>query len=501
MNVQIPPSTELSAQTQTQVERILQQCEQARRFEEKSDYEAARTALGELWVGLGERPNIAGLDEQTQAEVLLRVGTLTGWISSTEQIEESQERAKDLISEGARLFARLGRTERVAEARINLAVCYWREGALDEARTMLQEPLQLGDAAAEQKLRAMIALSLVEVSSSRYREALKILEQAAPLSAHSENDALRGKFHNQYALVLKRLGETEHREDFLDRALIEYTAASYHWEQAGDLRFCAAVENNIGGLLIACGKIRDAHLHLNRARQIAVQLKDKLHVAWFDETRARAFLAEGRNAEAEKIARRAVRVLQGGGEAALLVETLTTHARALARLGRHRPAKLALTVAIELGEQMGSLEGAGQAALTLIEELGDVLNAEALRAGYHRAEELLSRCQDAAIWERLGRCARRILATELRQPQSSVAAPAATDETWSGCALKQEVLRYEEQLISRALDASDGRVTHAARLLRMSHQALVFTLNTRHKHLLPFRNPARKRRRSLIRKR
>jgi tetratricopeptide (TPR) repeat protein len=499
MKISVSSSTESSG-VQNRLETVRQQCEQARRFEEQSDYEAAQAALGKLWRGIGERPDVEALDEQAQAEVLLRVGTLTGWLGSTAQLGDAQERAKDMISESARMFERLGQTENMAEAHVNLAVCYWREGALDEARTMLQGPLKLGHAAAEQRLRAMIALSLVEVSSSRYREALRFLEEAALLSAESGNDALRGKFHNQHALVLKLLGETEHREDYLDRALIEYTAASYHWEQAGDLRFCAAVENNIGNLLIGCGKITEAHRHLNRARQIAVRLKDKLHVAWFNETRARAFLAEGRHLEAEKIARSAVHVLESGGEVALLVETLTTHAKALARLGRNRQAKLALARAIELGEQAGSLQGAGQAALTLIEELGDTLNVETLRATYHRADELLTHSEDAAIWDRLGRCARRILAGELREEKPTSATSVSTEESWSGCPLRQEVLRYEEQLITRALDASDGRVTLAARLLRMSHQSLVFTLNTRHKHLLRLRNPARKRRKSLIRK-
>jgi hypothetical protein len=43
---------------------------------------------------MNEQPQVAGLDPHTQAEVLLRVGVLWGWVGSTRQVEGAQERAK-----------------------------------------------------------------------------------------------------------------------------------------------------------------------------------------------------------------------------------------------------------------------------------------------------------------------------------------------------------------------------------------------------------------------
>ncbi len=89
--------------------------------------------------------------------MLLRAGALSGWIGSAQQIWGAQEAAKDLISESATIFERLGLEEKVAEARIDLAICYWREGGYDEARVMLQQILQsLEDRPSEQKLRALL---------------------------------------------------------------------------------------------------------------------------------------------------------------------------------------------------------------------------------------------------------------------------------------------------------------------------------------------------------
>ena len=60
-------------------------------------------------------------------------------------------------------------------------------------------------------------------------------------------------------------------------------------------------------------------------------------------------------------------------------------------------------------------------------------------------------------------------------------------------------MRYEADLIKKALETADGSVTRAARLLKVTHQGLAFILQGRHKYLLAARTPVRKRRRSIMR--
>jgi hypothetical protein len=73
------------------------------------------------------------------------------------------------------------------------------------------------------------------------------------------------------------------------------------------------------------------------------------------------------------------------------------------------------------------------------------------------------------------------------------------DTAVNDTSLEEKVVRYEGELIKRALLASDGSVTRAARLLGITHQGLAFILNGRQKDLLPSRKPAKRRRRSIIR--
>jgi len=75
---------------------------------------------------------------------------------------------------------------------------------------------------------------------------LRYYNEAAPLVERSEDHALKGSFHFEYGHVLGWLASPENREDYIDRALIEYAASSFHYEQAGNARALARVETNLG---------------------------------------------------------------------------------------------------------------------------------------------------------------------------------------------------------------------------------------------------------------
>lgn len=385
-------------------------CALAKQLEAAGNYEAARGVMSELWQRIGERPVLEGLSDLVCAEVLLRAGVLTGWLGSAHQVERSQEIAKDFISESASIFEQRSEAEKLAEARIELAYCYWREGAFDEARALLRDVLShLEGENSDLAALAHLRMAIVEATAGQLRLALQILADAAPLFEKSDDHSLRGKFHNERAIDLRNLGAVEKREDYIDLALLEYEAASYHFEQAGHLRYRGRVENNLGFLFFKSGRFREAHEHLDRARRLFESLKDKGSMAQVDESRARAFLAEGRNAEAEKVARAAVRVLGEGGEQALLAEALTTLGVTLARLKQHKEARETLERAGEVAYQAGDNEGAGTAALALLEELSEQVGREEKLGIYERADQLLSQSQHPEILARLRAAARKAL--------------------------------------------------------------------------------------------
>lgn len=401
-------------------------CRLAKELEEAGNYEAARNALGEFWQRIGERPQIEGLNQHIAAEVLLRAGSLAGWIGSSQQIEGAQEAAKNLMSESMTVFESLGEAEKAAEAETDLAYCYCREGAFEEARDMLRDALgRLTNMEGEVKANALVRSAIVELSDNRNNDALRLLTDAAPLIEVSSSHALKGKYYGNLGIILEKLSNDEQREDYRDRALVECAAASFHYEQAGHTRYRARNENTIGFLYFKAARFIEAHEHLDRARRLFISLKDSGVVAQIDDTRSRALLAQGRNAEAERICRLAVRTLEKGDERFALAEALSTHGTALARLGHYEQAHSTLQRAVEVAHQAGSLDRAGQAALAIMEELGERLTLEELQSIYDRADELLRDSTDRGTLSRLRACARQLL--NAQQVRAVVTQPGVED--------------------------------------------------------------------------
>jgi tetratricopeptide (TPR) repeat protein len=461
-------------------------CRAAKALASAGDYEAAREALGTLWGGIGVRPDVEDLAPRDQAEVLLRIGALSGWLGSSSQVPGAQGFAKDLISESIRAFEALDDREKVAEAQSDLALCYWREGAMDESRVWFREAISKAMNPAN-RLLILIRATTVECMSNRFDEALALLDLAAPLLDEVEDDLARGCYHMHRALVLRRLGGPEN----LDRALIESAAASVHFEKANHRRYFARCENNTGNILRQLGRYEDALEHLDRARHTFIELGDVGTAASVNETRARVFIAQQRYVEAEKIAFSAVSALETGDEQSLLAEALETQAVALARMGRFQSALGILKRAAHIAETAGDSQLSGKIFLTVLEEVKSFLSPSEITEIYKQADDRLPDELNPETIARLRACARLGTAN---------AAAAKTESPIPG-SFEQEVHKRESDLISAALAEAGGSVTRAARLLGLTHQGLCYIINHRHKDLLWARAPIRVRRKSIIKKR
>jgi CheY-like chemotaxis protein/tetratricopeptide (TPR) repeat protein len=483
-------------------ERAQLQCQIAADFEHRGDYELARDALAELWQGVGQRPALEGLSELTAAEVLLRVGSLSGWLGSVRQTEGVQDAAKDLISESITRFQAIGETTRIVAAQSELGFCYRRAGAYDDARVVYQEALKGLADISEKELRAkiLLRLAIVESLSGRYNDTLRILTEETRFFEESTNDFLKGKFHNELACALTSLGQAEGRPDYTDRAIIEYTAASYHFERAEHTSYHASAENNLGFLHYTIGRYEEAHEHLNAARSLFADVQNKGRIAQVDETRARVLLEQGRVRAAESAIREAVRVLSKGGEQGLLAEALTTQGRILSKRGNFIESVNTLRRAADLAEEAGAVEDAGRALLSLIEEHADRLTEHELLETYERAHNLLKETQDVKTISRLRACA--IYIVSARRASLSQRRVRSVVDFWANFNLNERVRTYEARYVRRALIDGEGSITSAARLLGLRHHAtLAYMLDAkhgRHKDLAHLRLPPETRRQSII---
>jgi signal transduction histidine kinase/ActR/RegA family two-component response regulator len=384
-------------------EQVQASCTIAREQLQAGDYDAGCAALQPWWT-IGEWPRQADLSDRASAELLLVAGTLSGWVASTRQIAGGRKPAEGLLNGAIAIFEQLRDKVRAAECRIELACCYYHQGAFDLARTTLYIALKdLSNENRELKSIALIRLAVVERLAGRLHDALALLDEASTLVEESSSWP-KGRFHLEFANTLKDLGIAENRNPYFERALGHYKEALSHFTQIGNHRYTAIVENNHGYLLSTLKRFDDACQHLERSRRLFDMLQDSVRRAQVDETLAQLYLTSERYELAERSINLSVDTLEISGEEAFLVEALTTRGLVLCRLGKRHEAKPSFERAQRVAERCGDHEAAGKALLIMIEELSEQLSDDERREIGAQANQLLSNSQQHATRERLGRC-------------------------------------------------------------------------------------------------
>lgn len=197
----------------------------------------------------------------------------------------------------------------------------------------------LEGAEGDERLRWTNNLSLVRWREGRPAEALALLVGVADLARGTRDDRLAGNYHNNAAAYLMALWHGSEDEDLLDRALVSFEGAAYHYERAAEPPLTASTLNNVATVMMALGRVAEALPKLAEARAIYLKAGLREMAAQVDETEARARLRMGQFEEAERLASRAVSALTGTEHRAARDEARETLKDALAAADAHAEPK------------------------------------------------------------------------------------------------------------------------------------------------------------------
>lgn len=273
-----------------------------------------------------------------EPEVLLAYGMV-------ETAKGSQSKAKDYLSKAVRLADSKDVRDK---ARIQLALAYWRCGEIAEAKAILKGVAACFD--------LFLTKAMMEPSPKR---ALNLLNKAA---SYRVSPGREGRLHNYRAMKLKALGEN-------DRAIQEYEAALFCFEQVESDECLVFVCNNLGGLYAEYGEYEKAHAHVDRA--ISLLGQDSAHLSKALDQKAQVLLKENRFAEATTFILRALRL--SSDYKAWRGECLITYAHCLAGSRKFAQALLALEEAEQLGLDLNNDELRIDAALATFRIAGQLV--------------------------------------------------------------------------------------------------------------------------------
>jgi tetratricopeptide (TPR) repeat protein len=305
------------------------------------EFAGALDLLGELWPGIGLRPERTGEDDLSYARLLMICGVLT-LKHGVRSLRRLGDTARDILGESVGLF---GVNPEGQAARLWIGVSYVDEGRFNEAIAWADTILSERDTDLEITFTATLTRAIAEMRLGQPAQGLKSLAEIEPLLPGVEY-LLRGKYYTQRGVGFRSLGK-------LDEALNAYDLAQEQYQCANSPRFLATVLNNIANVYADQGLLTRAHVYARRAVAAFAEIKDTGYEAKALDTLAQVLLREEKYDQALQAAQRSVNLLSESDQESWLIESLITLGRAASALSK-AIAIPALSRAVAISEQIAS---------------------------------------------------------------------------------------------------------------------------------------------------
>jgi tetratricopeptide (TPR) repeat protein len=411
---------------------LLQLIEAARNAELCRDTESLRKILQTVW-NIEETPNFSNYDEAIKAELLRLCGVFLSFYGIAQNLKNYQLRGKDLLTNAVEIFEVNKLLDKAAEAKINLAFCYWNLGEVNECEAILNfVEAEFGKNLLHPVyLQICINRLLIYFWSQDIEPALKIIEEINVPMQFCTDVRLQAMFNTQAGIFY--------------RASKKYDKAVFHLNEA--IRLAKKANNqlyvamNLNNLAYLYKEIKDFQKAFDCISESVDKFKQIGHQGFLPhalDTKALIYLDWNKSEKAFETINEAIDCFSQGEDYRGWTDALWTKVRCLIRLER-----------------------AEEAFVTF---------AELVRiAG-----------------ERVGEVAVKKFAKNLTEEVYAL----------KHLALADEVAEFKKARVSAALLEANGKISEAAKILRLkSHQALSDILNKQFPELLGelgFRRRARR---------
>lgn len=322
------------------------------KLERTGRYEDALAEVRHLWPDLSAMPDIGDQPPREAAEMLLRCGSLIGFLGHVRSIPHAQERSKNLLTEARRRFLEIYDTAKIAECENYLALAYWRTGEINEVEAWIgaSQSHDLPDSSFE-RLYSHIIRCLGLLAE---KDHTGIVSYLAPLEhdfLRAGEAGLKGDFYNHYGIAHQELGHIEEAMRCFGLAL------EFH-RKSGHKIYLGTVRNNIAMLLKKVGRHAEAHSEIDSAIKIYRQIKDRTREGSSLDTKALIYFSEKKYDEALKVLEKALIILRKTENSAYLIETLMTKVKTLVFMEDIAKASLSLVEAVGIAREYTGEKGA-----------------------------------------------------------------------------------------------------------------------------------------------
>lgn len=322
------------------------------KLERRGQYEEALAELEDIWSDKTMAPNVEGFEPRVAGELLLRCGSLFGFLGHIRQIPKAQEKSKNLLTEARQIFLDIYDPEKIAECENYIALAYWRNGEVEEAQTWVEEALSHNlPKDSFTRLYLLVNKSLIIISRKKFEEGLEFCRSYQDDIYQIGDDFLKGCFSTNFAIILKNLS-------FFPEAIKKYELAKKYHERSGHKSYLGTVQNNLACFYKSEEKFEEAHRAIDKAIKIFSKIKDRTREGFSLDTKAQIYLAEGKLEKALETIDTAIEIQLNSENSAYRVETYLTKAKILVALDDISAGTLALLDGVQIAKANISEEAA-----------------------------------------------------------------------------------------------------------------------------------------------
>lgn len=327
-------------------------CKSLFELERQGRYEDALFEIGDLWRDKTALPDTEGLSPYLKAELILRCGSLFGFLGHTKQLPESQEKSRNLLTHARNLFLEIYEIEKICECENYLALTYWRTGEANEAKSWLEESLSRNlPESNDTRIYTHIINALVELSSNRPKKILKTLSKIEKVISQCADDSLKGSYYNQIGIAYDLLGN-------VTKALQNLRLARDFYKKANHQIYTGVVCNDLALLYKSASDFEQAHEMIDISTSIFTKIQDRTREGFSLDTKSQIFLAERKFEQALTTIDGAISTLSKGENKSYVVESLKTKIKILISMNKLSEATFCLIEAVEIAKSKISEEKA-----------------------------------------------------------------------------------------------------------------------------------------------
>lgn len=333
-------------------------CKELFKLERTGRYDDAFSEVEAIWTDRTKLPDVKDFSPQIAAEVILRCGSLIGFLGHFKQLPNAQEKSKNLLTEARTRFLDIYDVEKIAECENYLALAYWRAGEYAEAENWLTEAFSHDIYHSHPViLHSIIIESMILLSSKKHSEVFEKLNNLELMFLKYADDFLKGSFYNNLGVALECLGR-------ISEGLQKLEKAKGFYLKSGNKFQYAVAENNLSMLYKSQNNFLKAHESADNAVKIFKRINDRTREGFSLDTKAQIYIAEKKYSEALRTIEKAIKIIKLSENTSFITETYLTKTKTLIHLDDISGATFCLFEAVELAK----IQTGEKAAEDLIKE-------------------------------------------------------------------------------------------------------------------------------------